>query len=116
MHSGGIGQRVEIHIEQSFKKQLNASIELNQPLSSCDWDFSDEVGQKLLLYLTKNKVEETYHAIGTGYGAAVDEQKSDLYWLSGLPKSILRNRLSGSIQLYNDNPFNFWAEFPTSRF
>lgn len=90
VRSGGLGQRVKLQIETIYKGSAKGQIELSQPLSTCDWDFSDEVGKTFLLYLATNKDRRTYHAIGTGYGGAVAEQTDDLTWLAGLPGSLKR--------------------------
>lgn len=105
--SGGNGQLVKLDIQHTYKGRLNEGIELDQPLSTCDWDFSDEVGKRLLLYLAKNKGKKTYHAIGTGYGGPIEREQADIYWLKALPESVNRTRLSGAIRLYNDEPFDY---------
>ncbi|MEP6788085.1 MAG: carboxypeptidase-like regulatory domain-containing protein [Acidobacteriota bacterium] len=104
---GGIGQLVRFRIETTYKGNLKDTVEMDQPLSTCDWDFSDKIGSKLLLYLGKNQGKTSYHAIGTGYGGSFARENDDLYWLKGLPKSLSRTRVSGTVELYDDKPFDF---------
>lgn len=105
--AGGRGQFVKLRIERTYKGKVTGVVELDQPLSSCDWDFAGEEDKKLLLYLSKNKGKASYHAIGTGYGGMLDEENDDIYWLNNLPMSLKRTRISGAIKLYDDQPFTF---------
>ncbi len=104
--AGGLGQKVGLDIAKFYKGKLSGRIILDQPLSTCDWDFADSVGRTMLLYLKKNK-GNTYHAIGTGYGGNLERESADIYWLENLPHSLRRNRISGTIRLYEDEPFEF---------
>lgn len=105
--AGGNGQLVKLRIDRTYKGKVIGTIELDQPLSTCDWDFDGEEDKKLLLYLSKNKRKNSYHAIGTGYGGILNEENDDVYWLNNLPMSLKRTRISGTIKLYNDEPFTF---------
>lgn len=100
-------QTVIINVEKIFKGQNQKQIILSQPQSTCDWDFSDEEGKTLLLYLIRNRKTKKYSAIAEGMGGRVERQSENLYWLNDLPKSLKRTRLSGSIELYKDEPFEF---------
>src|SRR4030095_6949125 len=55
-----------IRVERTFKGPNRKEIVLSQPQSTCDWDFSGEVGESLLLYLVRNKSTKKYSAIGVG--------------------------------------------------
>jgi hypothetical protein len=100
-------QIVVINVEKTFKGQNQKRIVVSQPQSSCDWDFSDEEGETLLLYLARNRKTQKYSAIAEGMGGRVEKQSENLYWLNNLPKSRNRTRLSGEIRLYQDEPFEF---------
>lgn len=103
----GSNQIVSIKVEKTYKGQTQKKIVLNQPQSTCDWDFSDEIGKTLLLYLVHNKETKKYSAIAEGMGGRVERQSENLYWLNNLPKSLNRTRISGTIELYKDEPFEF---------
>lgn len=100
-------QRVPIRIERSFKGKLSGTIVLDQPQSTCDWDFSSDRDEKVLVYLKKNKNGKSYHAIGTGYGGRLNAVAGDLYWLKNVSRFRTRTRLSGQVRLYKDEPFTF---------
>lgn len=88
---------VPISIEKTYKGQVFKEIILDQPQSTCDWDFSGYQGERMLLYLRKDKNSSNYFAIGTGYGGIVQRERADVYWLEGLEKSLARTRVSGRI-------------------
>ncbi len=48
-------QTVVITVEKTFKGHNRKVIVLSQPQSTCDWDFSGEVGETLLLYLVRDR-------------------------------------------------------------
>lgn len=100
-------QTVVINIEKTYKGQNQKRIVLNQPLSTCGWDFSDNEGETLLLYLIRNGKTKTYSAIGEGMGGRVERESENLYWLNNLPQSLKRTRISGEIKLYKEEPFEF---------
>ena len=100
-------QTVVINVEKTFKGQNQKQIVLSQPQSTCDWDFSDEEGETLLLYLVRNRKTKKYSAIAEGMGGRVEKQSENLYWLNKLPMSRNRTRLSGTIELYKKEPFEF---------
>lgn len=100
-------QRVGINVKKTFKGKNQNRIVLNQPQSTCDWDFSGNKGKTLLLYLRRNEQTQTYDAISEGMGGSLERTKEDLYWLNNLPKSLRRTRISGTISLYQNNPFEF---------
>lgn len=100
-------QTVVVDVEKTFKGRNQKKIVLHQPLSTCDWNFSDEVGRTLLLYLWRNEKTGKYSAIGEGMGGRVERQSENLYWLNDLPKSLNRTRISGEANLYRDQAFEF---------
>jgi hypothetical protein len=100
-------QTVVIKVERTFKGQNRKEIVLSQPQSTCDWDFSDEVGKTLLLYLVRDKKTKKYSAIAEGMGGRVERENENLYWLNDLPRPLKRTRLSGEVRLYQDEPFEF---------
>lgn len=102
-----LNQTVVVKVERTFKGQNVKKIVLSQPLSTCDWKFSDEVGETLLLYLIRDQKTKNYSAIAEGMGGRVKREYENLYWLNNLPKSLNRTRLSGSVTLYKDGPFEF---------
>lgn len=103
----GSSQTVLIKVEKTFKGRERQEIVLLQPLSTCDWDFSDEVGRTLLLYLARHQKSQKYSALAEGMGGRVERENENLYWLNNLPKSLKRRRLSGTVALYRDTPFEF---------
>ena len=102
-----LNQTVVMKVERTFKGPKLKEIVLNQPQSTCDWDFSDEVGRTLLLYLVRDQKTKTYGAIAQGMGGRVERESENLYWLNNLPMSLNRTRLSGTVALYKDEPFEF---------
>ncbi len=107
VESNDSNQRVIIDVKKTFKGKNQKRIILNQPQSTCDWDFSDDEGKTLLLYLGRDKKTKTYSAISEGMGGEIEKNNNDLYWLNNLPKSLKRTRISGTIELYQDKPFEF---------
>lgn len=93
-------QKVNLKIERVFKGNVPSRLELDQPLSTCDWDFTNYAGAKMLLYLKKNDKSKQYHAIGTGYGGPIEKVAADLYWLEDVKKSLKRTHISGRLGLY----------------
>jgi len=104
---GDLDQTVIIKVEKTFKGQTLKQIVLNQPQSTCDPDFSDDVGETMLLYVVRNKKTKKYSAIAPGTGGRVERESENLYWLNNLPMSLKRTRLSGTVELYKDSPFEF---------
>jgi hypothetical protein len=102
-----LNQTVVINVERTFKGQDRKQIVLSQPQSSCDWDFSGKVGETLLLYLVRDKKTERFSAIAEGMGGRVESENENLYWLNNLPRSLNRTRLSGTVELCKDDPFEF---------
>jgi hypothetical protein len=100
-------QTVVIKVERTFKGRNGKEIVLSQPQSTCDWDFSGEVGETLLLYLVRDKKTKKYRAIAEGMGGRVERENENLYWLNSSPMSLNRTRLSGTVTLYRDEPFEF---------
>ncbi len=100
-------QTVVVKVEKTFKGQNRKIIVLSQPQSTCDWDFSGNVGETLLLYLVCDKKTRKYSAIAEGMGGRVERENENLYWLNNLPMSLNRARLSGTVTLYRDEPFGF---------
>lgn len=100
-------QTVIVKIEKTFKGQKLNQIVLNQPQSTCEPDFSDDVGETMLLYVVRNRKTKKYSVIAPGTGGRVERESNSLYWLSNLPMSLKRTRLSGTVELYKDSPFEF---------
>jgi hypothetical protein len=104
---GDSAQTVIIKIEKTFKGETLKQIVLNQPQSTCDPNFSDDVGETLLLYVIRDKKTKKYSVIAPGTGGRVKRESEDLYWLKNLPMSLNRTRFSGTVELYKDDPFEF---------
>jgi hypothetical protein len=102
-----LNQTVVIKVAKTFKGQSRNEIVLSQPQSTCDWDFSGEVGEALLLYLVRDKKTKKYSAIAEGMGGRVERENENLHWLNNLPMALNRTRLSGTVTLYRDEPFEF---------
>ena len=100
-------QAVSIKIEKTFKGQKLNQIVLNQPQSTCDPDFTGDVGETILFYVVRNKQTKKYSAIAPGTGGRDDRESDSLFWLNNLPMSLKRTRLSGTVELYKDEPFEF---------
>jgi hypothetical protein len=98
------GQQVTLEISRWFKGAYRKSILiLSQPNSTCDWSFNEQdLKKKFLFYLYFNKKYKTYKIIACGRSSAFEDAADDLSWLSGLPKSLQRTRLSGVVQLKDD--------------
>lgn len=102
-----LNQTVVIKVERTYKGKSRKEVVLNQPQSTCDWDFSGEVGKTFLLYLARNRKTNNYSAIAEGVGGRVEWEHENLYWLNKLPKALKRTRLSGTVALYQRDPFEF---------
>jgi len=100
-------QVVEVEVEKTYKGEKKKKIILTQPRSICDWDFSKTVGETKLLYLVQNRKTKTYSAIAEGMGGTPEKESENLYWLNNLPKSLDRTSISGTIELYQNEPFEF---------
>lgn len=100
-------QKVIIKVNKTYKGDEQKRIVVNQPQSTCDWDFSDSVGKTILLYLIQDKKTKTFTAISEGMGGNIEKESENLYWLNNLPMSLNRTRISGKIELYQDKPFEF---------
>lgn len=100
-------QTVVVSIEKTFKGHRLKQIVLNQPQSTCDLDFSDDVGETMLLYIGRDRKAKEYFALSPGINGRIERMSEDLYWLNNLPMSLKRTRLSGTIKLYKDEPFEF---------
>lgn len=100
-------QKVTIKVEKTFKGKEQKVILLDQPLSTCDWDFSEYEGKRMLLYLVRDKKTGSYSAIAQGMGGMIEKVSDDLYWLRRLPGSLKRTRMSGEVSVYKDEPFQF---------
>lgn len=102
-----LNQTVVIKVERTFKGKRRKEFVLNQPQSTCDRDFSGVVGETLLLYLVRNQKTNKYSAIAGGMGGRVEREHENLYWLSNLPRALNRTRLSGTVAIYQNEPFEF---------
>ncbi|MFZ1699707.1 MAG: hypothetical protein WBO10_16265 [Pyrinomonadaceae bacterium] len=105
------GQAVVVSIGKTFKGRQLKKILLDQPQSTCDWDFTDDVGKTMLLYIGRNRKSKQYSALSPGIQGRVERMSEDLYWLNGLPASLKRTRLSGTVELYKGNVAN-WVQDP----
>ncbi len=103
----GTNQIVVLKVNKSFKGPARKELVLSQPLSTCDWDFSGKEGQELLLYIDRNGRTGRYKAIAEGMGGTVDREQENLYWLNKLPGARRRTRISGTVELYQTEPFGF---------
>jgi hypothetical protein len=103
----GPRQSVVVEVKRTFKGRGQERLVLEQPQSSCDWDFKGEVGETLLLYLVRDAETKKFRAIAEGVGGKVRRRRADLYWLNGLPRSLRRTRLYGTVELYRPDPFEF---------
>jgi hypothetical protein len=108
-------QTVKIEVNKTFKGIRKNTITLMQPQSTCDWNFEGEIGKTLLLYLHKDEKTKQFSAIGSGSGGEITRKAEDLYWLKGLPKSLKRTHISGTIELYEKEPFNFLSFLPETK-
>ena len=100
-------QKVIVAIDETFKGNRQNKITLYQPMSTCDWDFSDDEGKKVLLYLVKDSKTWQYNNDSPSSGGVVERSSEELYWLRGLPKSLNRTRIAGTIGVYKSDPFEF---------
>jgi hypothetical protein len=100
-----LSQSVVIKVETTFKGQKRKEFVLRQPQSTCDWDFSGVAGKTMLLYLVRDRKTNKYSALAQGMGGRVEWEQENLYWLRNLPRALNRTRLSGSVALYQNEPF-----------
>ena len=104
-------QTVVVSIEKTYKGQEIKQIVLDQPQSTCDWDFRDDVGKTMLLYIGRHRKSKRYFALSPGLQGRMERMSEDLYWLNGLPGSLKRTRLSGTVELYKGDVAN-WVKDP----
>ena len=100
-------QTVVLTVLRTYKGPPRKQIVLSQPQSSCDWDFSGSIGKTMLLYLVRDKKTKKYSALAQGMGGPVDQESENLYWLNKLPRSRNRTRISGTVNVYREEPFEF---------
>ena len=103
----GLYQRVFIKVERTFKGARRKELVLSQPQSTCDREFTGEVGETLLLFLVRDKKTKKYREIAGGVGGRVEREHENLYWLKNLPHSLTRTRLGGTVHVYQNQPFEF---------
>jgi len=106
-----VDQTVVVSIEKTYKGKALKQIVLDQPQSTCDWDFTDDVGKTMLLYIGRNSKTKRYYAISPGIQGRIERMSEDIYWLKNLPGSLKRTRLSGTVELYKGGVLN-WAKDP----
>ncbi|MBK8465363.1 MAG: hypothetical protein IPL32_05985 [Chloracidobacterium sp.] len=101
-------QTVTVNIEKTFKGYELKQMVLNQPqLEGCGvWDFSDDVGKTMLLYVGLHRKTKRYVALSYR-GGPVERMSEELYWLNGLPMSLKRTRIAGTIELYTESVANY---------
>jgi hypothetical protein len=104
-------QTVVVSIEKTYKGQELKQIVLDQPQSTCDWDFTDDVGKTMLLYIGRYRKSKRYFALSPGIQGRIERMSEDLYWLNNLPMSLKRTRLAGTIELYKGGVLN-WVQDP----
>jgi hypothetical protein len=61
----------------------------------------------MLLYLVRDKETGRYTELAAGIGGRVEREHENLYWLDNLPQSLGRNRISGTVHAYQNQPFAF---------
>lgn len=90
-------QTVFIELVKSFKGSKQKVLTLSQENSTCDWWFDEfkNLGKTYLFYLSKYKKKDIYGVISCGRSKKTTQASDDLSWLSGLPKSLSRTRISG---------------------
>jgi hypothetical protein len=105
-----IGQQVKIEISRWFKgEDQQKVIYLSQPSSTCDKEFkAADLSKTFLFYLFYNKKNKASTIIACGRSHRIEGAADDLSWLSGLPGSLNRTRLAGTIR-FND----YQDMFPT---
>lgn len=101
----GTTQIVAVTVEKTFKGTSKKSLTISQPRTTCDREFSED--KTLLLYLVFDKTSGKYREITPDAGDEKDRSSEEIYWLSGLPASLHRTRIAGTVTLYKDNPFEF---------
>ncbi len=84
---GNSDQTVTVKVKKTLKGKRLDQIVLNQSQSTCDPDFSDDVGETMLLYVVRNKSTKKYSVIAPGTGGRVERESDSLYWLNSLPMS-----------------------------
>jgi hypothetical protein len=102
---GGTRQIVAVTVEKTFKGTVKKNLTISQPRSTCDREFSED--KTLLLYLVFDKATGAYKEITPDAGDEKDRSSEEIYWLSGLPGSLNRTRIAGTVTLYKDDPFEF---------
>jgi hypothetical protein len=98
-------QIVAVRVEKTFKGTVKKSLTIFQPRSTCDREFTEDT--TLLLYLAFDKTSGKYKEITPDAGDEKERSSEEIYWLSGLPASLHRTRIAGTITLYKDDPFEF---------
>ena len=100
-------QRVRVSVSKTYKGQERKSIELLEPRSTCDLDFSEFLNKTMLLYIQEDKLTGTLTSVSDAFNSFVERRRGDIYWLDGLPGSLERTYLYGSVELYQEEPFQF---------
>jgi hypothetical protein len=93
-------QIVVVNIERTYKGPKLEQIVLNQAQSTCDPDFSDNVGETWLLYIMRWKKAKKYSVLTPGMNGRIEHMNEEVYWLNNLPMSLKRTRIAGTIELY----------------
>lgn len=94
------GQEVTLDVSRWYKGAGGRRLKLLQPNSTCDWSFDDgDLNKKYLFYLYLDRDNGNYAIISCGRSSDLGNAGDDLSWLSGLPKSLKRTRISGVARL-----------------
>jgi hypothetical protein len=98
------GQEVKIEVSRWFKgENQRPLIYLSQPSSTCDKEFRNaDLNENYLFYLHFDKKYKTYKIRTCGRSDSVENAADDISWLNGLPESLNRTRLSGTVRFKDD--------------
>lgn len=93
-----------IEVLKSYKGTNGKAIKISQGNSLCDWRFNqNKVGNKYLFYLSKYANKNLYSVINCGRSREMERAMDDLSWLNKLPASLIRTRISGVVELRDNN-------------
>lgn len=104
--SSDSNQKVKIQVQETYKGIKKKEIIFTEYYSNCFWDFTEDEGNSILIYLKYNKKEKNYDFL-LGAGGNIKKQNDDLYWLNKLPESLKRTRISGTIEHYEGSGYDF---------
>lgn len=97
------GQTAVALVEESFKgARVGVEMVFTQPGDTCTPTF--QTGQRLLFYANYVKKTKTWTVFGCTRGSTPEGAADDLLYLRALPLSAERNRVSGTLEHYEDGP------------